>query len=464
MLTELRLQNFKAWRDTGPLRLAPLTVIFGTNSSGKSSLGHLLRALKQTVLMTDRKRSLHLGDDNALIDLGTYGDCIHGHDLSRPLQFELKWKTSTPLEVEDILDASRRYGGEELKLSAEIGATGTEQPETRQFTYQLFNDNQLVLTARNGRRDGKAFLECDPIRLVRAQGRKWDVEAPEKFYRFSDKTLSRYQNAEFLTDFVLETEQLLGNFYHLGPLRSPPQRVYAWSGDTPLDVGAQGQQTISAILAATQQGRSLNRGLNQRYQLFDAFIASWLKDLGIIHRFKVEQIAPGRKEYEAQIQIHKRAHWVKLTDVGFGVSQVLPALVQAFYSPPSAVMWMEQPEIHLHPRVQANLADAFISATKAREGGEDRDVQMIVESHSEHLLNRLQRRVAEGEVRPEEVAIYFVSRHGGAAHIEPLRLNEFGDIENWPDNFFGDDMEDITQRALAAARKRKAKKVQEARA
>ena len=426
-------------------------------------MGHLLKALKQTVLMTDRKRSLHLGDDNALIDLGTYADCVHGHDLARPLQFELKWNTGTPLVVEDVLDASLRYDGEALKLSAEIGSTDTHQPETRQFTYQLFNHDRLVLTARNGQRDGKAFLECDPLRLVRAQGRKWDVEAPEKFYRFSDKTLSRYQNAEFLTDFVLETEQLLGNFYHLGPLRSPPQRVYAWSGDTPLDVGAQGQQAISAILAATQQGRRLNRSPNQRYQPFDAFIAGWLKDLGIIHRFKVEQIAPGRKEYEVQIQIHKRAHWVKLTDVGFGVSQVLPALVQAFYSPPSAVMWMEQPEIHLHPRVQANLADAFISATRAREeGGGDRNVQLIVESHSEHLLNRLQRRVAEGDVKPEDVAIYFVSRQGSAAHMEPLRLNEFGDIENWPDDFFGDDMEDISQRALAAARKRKARKAQEA--
>ena len=71
MLTRLLIKNFKAWADTGEFRLAPLTVLFGTNSSGKSSLGHLLLALKQTALSTDRKRALHLGDENSLIDLGS---------------------------------------------------------------------------------------------------------------------------------------------------------------------------------------------------------------------------------------------------------------------------------------------------------------------------------------------------------------------------------------------------------
>lgn len=460
MLTELRLQNFKAWRDTGPMRLAPLTVIFGTNSSGKSSLGHLLLALKQTVLLTDRKRSLHLGDENSLIDLGTFEDCLYDHDLSRLMSFALSWRSREALELRDILDPGQVFRGDELTLAAEIAASKAKQPETRQFSYTLHQDDDEVLKARHGRHDGKAFLKCEPLRLVHAQGRNWGVESPEKFYRFSDKTLSRYQNAHFLTDFVLEAEYLLENFYYLGPLRSPPKRVYPWSGDTPPDVGGEGELTIPAILAAAQQGRQLNRGPKQKYQPFDAFIAGWLKSLGIIHEFKVEPIAEGRKEYEVLIQTHIGAPEVKLTDVGFGVSQILPALVQAFYAPPNSVLWMEQPEIHLHPRVQANLADAFISAIQAREDGENRNTQLIIESHSEHFLNRLQRRIAEGELTPDEVAIYFVTRKRHGAHLEPLSVNEYGDIENWPDDFFGEDMEDITQRALAAARKRRAQKAQ----
>lgn len=458
MLTELRLENFKAWRNTGPMRLAPLTVIFGTNSSGKSSLGHLLLALKQTMLLTDRKRSLHLGDDNSLIDLGTFEDCIYDHDLSSPLDVSLRWKARGDLVLKDILDSAATFKGDEITLKSKIVASKTGQPETCRFTYTLHQQGEGVLSAHHGRDNGKAYLECDPLRLVFAQGRKWSLDPPEKFYRFSDKTLSRYQNAHFLTDFVLETEQMLEHFYHLGPLRSPPKRVYPWSGDTPADVGAEGELTIPALLAATQQERKLNRGPNQKYQLFGSFIANWLKDLGVIDKFKVEPIAAGRKEYEVLIQVHSAAPWVKLTDVGFGISQILPALVQAFYAPPGSVLWMEQPEIHLHPRVQANLADVFISAIQAREDGENRNTQLIIESHSEHFLNRLQRRIAEGELGPSDVAIYFVSQKKGQAHLEPLTLNEYGDIENWPDDFFGDDMEDITQRALAAAKKRQAKK------
>lgn len=96
MLTSLRIQNFKAWKDTGSVRLAPLTVIFGTNSAGKSSLGHLLLALKQTALATDRRRALHLGDANTLIDLGTFSDCLYGHDLTSRLEFELAWDLPKP--------------------------------------------------------------------------------------------------------------------------------------------------------------------------------------------------------------------------------------------------------------------------------------------------------------------------------------------------------------------------------
>jgi predicted ATPase len=122
---------------------------------------------------------------------------------------------------------------------------------------------------------------------------------------------------------------------------------------------------------------------------------------------------------------------------------------------------MEQPEIHLHPSVQSHLADVFLSAIKATENGEPRNVQLVIESHSEHFLTRLQRRIAEQEVSVDDVAIYFTSQNkNGNARLEPLKMNVFGDIENWPEGFFGDEMEDITARTLAAARRRRELKKQ----
>lgn len=456
MLTHLHIKNFKAWKDTGPIRLAPLTVIFGANSAGKSSLGHLLLALQQTARSTDRKRALHLGDATSLIDLGTFVDCLHGHDPQQALFFDLAWTLPKPLEVRDPLQPSARYQGDRMRLAVTLSADKAQQPEVRALRYALASSKGDVLDVELARDEkGKLSLTSESYGFKMADGRKWPLEEPEKFYRLSDISMARYKNAGFLADFALATESMLERISYLGPLRNHPQRIYQWSGDTPASVGQKGEYTVAAILAAQSEGRMLNRGPKQAKRSFAEFIAAWLKDLGVIHDFSVRPVAEGRKEYEVLLKTHAKASEVKITDVGFGVSQVLPALVQAFYCPPHSTVWMEQPEIHLHPQVQAELADVFISATQARENGKAREVQLIIESHSEHFLNRLQRRVAEGKIEADQVAVYFCRREGEAAELEPLKLNMFGEIENWPENFFGDEMADIAGRTLAAIQRKK---------
>lgn len=455
MLTHLRIQNFKAWKDTGAIRLAPLTVIFGANSAGKSSLGHLLLALKQTVLSADRRRPLHLGDETSAVELGTFTECLHNHDLSQPLGFELGWQLPGKLEVRDPVSQTR-YIGDELCLTVSIKAGLNDQPRFQDLTFTLSMQKQERLAFNYRQSDRDRFeLSSDQFKFIRNTGRVWPLDAPDKFYRISDQSRARFQNAEFLSDFALQTEAALASLTYLGPLREYPKRIYSWSGETPESVGQKGEFAVSAILAATTRGRQLNRGPKKRQFPFDAFIAQWLHDLGIIEHFEVRAVAEGRKEYEVLVRTHLNGSEVKLTDVGFGVSQVLPALVQAFYAPSNSTVWMEQPEIHLHPQVQAELADVFIAAVQARENGKPRNAQLIVESHSEHFLNRLQRRVAEGVLGPDEVAIYFCRRTDSATELEPLRLNLFGEIENWPENFFGDEMADIAGRTLAAVKRKK---------
>jgi len=455
MLTSMRVANFKAWRDTGQIRLAPLTVIFGANSAGKSSLGHLLLALKQTALSSDRRGALQLGDTATLIDLGTFTDCLYNHDTTRALRLALTWSLPTGLEVRNPLQRGTLYAGDRLSLDATIGANAQGQPETQRLTYKLAAQGRPVLSVLHEKRDGKWQMDSDEYQFVPTEGRKWPLEGPEKFYRFSEVTQARFKNAGFLSDFALATEGVLRELSYLGPLREHPKRTYQWAGDAPEDVGQKGEFAVAAILAAQAQGRSLNRGHRKRLRGFADFVAAWLADMGVISQFTVKPVAEGRKEYEVLLKTYPAAPEVKITDVGFGVSQVLPALVQAFYSPPNSVVWMEQPEIHLHPSVQSTLADVFVSAIQSYEGGEPRNVQLIVESHSEHFLNRLQRRVAEGVLAPEDVAIYFCNkRASGQAELEPLRLNLFGEIENWPENFFGDEMEDLTARTVAAMKRR----------
>ena len=456
MLTSLHIKNFKAWKDTGHIRLAPLTVIFGANSAGKSSLGHLLLALKQTVWSADRKRALHLGDESSLVDLGTFAECLHNHDLTSALEFELGWEIpGKELEVRDSLSA-QKFAGDELRLAVTLSADAKEQPRVDKLSYRLLHnsENQLGVSYLRDEKN-KLDISSSEYKFVRNTGRSWPLDDPDKFYRISDQSRARFQNAEFLSDFSLRTEAALNSIYYLGPLRDHPKRIYSWSGETPESVGTRGESAIASILAASAQNRKLNRGWKKPLTRFDEFIAKWLKDLGIIDSFAVKPVADGRKEYEVIVKTHAAGSDVKITDVGFGVSQVLPALVQAFYCPPNSTIWMEQPEIHLHPQVQAELADVFISATQAGENGKARHVQLIVESHSEHFLNRLQRRVAEGDLAPEDVAVYFCRRTDSATELEPLRLNMFGEIENWPENFFGDEMADIAGRTLAAMHRKR---------
>lgn len=457
MLTELRIKNFKAWQDTGSLRMAPLTVIFGANSAGKSSLGHLLLGLKQTVLMTDRRRALHLGDSHSPIDLGSFTDCLHGHDLSAKLEFSLGWKLPQKIDLCNPLSAAETYHGDNINLHSILRADAKGLPTLESFTFTLNGDDTVAaLVVKHGVDDsGQPYVHANPLTLMANQGRELPLALPEKFYRFADVTLARYQNASFLTQLSLEVEHLLAGLIYLGPLREPPKRTYSWSGDTVADVGSRGEFAVSALLAATQEGRLLQLEADGIAHSFDELIAQWLHRLGIIQSFAVRPIAAGRKEYEVLIKTHKNAPEVKLTDVGFGISQVLPALVQAFYAPPYSTVWMEQPEVHLHPQVQAELADVFITAIQARENGQLRHVQLVVESHSEHFLLRLQRRIAEGAVSPDDVAVYFANHTERGLDLEALRLNAYGEIENWPDNFFGDDMGELAARTSAAIKRRK---------
>lgn len=457
MLSHLRIRNFKAWQDTGPVQLAPLTVIFGANSSGKSSLGHLLLALQQTARSSDRRRALHLGNADSLVDLGTFLDCLHGHDASRQLEFELGWQLPQAMALLDPLAPRQMYEGNALHLAVALAAGAWQQPELRSLSYRLQQDGNDVLDVLLQRQEGSEFaLTSEHYKFAFHQGKEGSLEPPEKFYRLADACLARLKNAGFMADFALATESLLDRLAYVGPLRKQPQRIYSWSGETPENVGTEGEFTVPALLAAQHQGRVLSTLPGTAEQPFAQVLAGWLQRLGIIHDFSVQALAAGRKEYEVLVRTHPAAPPVPLTDVGFGVSQVLPVLVQAFYAAPQSTVWIEQPEVHLHAQVQAELADACIAAVQACENGQPRQVQLIIESHSEHFLNRLQRRIAEGGIAASEVAVYFCRRTGAATELDPLRLNEFGEIENWPENFFGDEMADIAGRTLAAMQRRKA--------
>lgn len=453
MLKKISIKNFKAWESL-VITLGQVTGIFGTNSSGKSSLIHMLLMLKQTKNNSDRSIALDFGSQEKLADLGTYRDVVFNHDISRDISWKLQWNLSKELKINDIEKSSISvlFRGQDISLSSAVGFKD-KLLEVKQLSYE-FDQTHFSIEKKNetsSEIELKAKSENNRFSFVRTQGRMWKLPKPVKNYLFPDKAKTYYKNAYFLSQFEAEFETVMDSIYYLGPLRDYPKRSYQWSGTSPSDVGMRGELTVNAILAATLKGEQRNLGKGKRYKPFEAMIAYWLKELGLIYSFKVEELAPNSNYYKTVVKKEKGSTEVGLTDVGFGVSQILPVIVLLYYVPEGSTVLLEQPEIHLHPAVQSQLADLILTVAHTR------NIQVIVESHSEHFMRRMQRRVAEGTVNSAVLKLYFFSIKNGKAQHDELQLDQYGAIHNWPENFFGNEMEEIAETRKAALLKRKKK-------
>lgn len=439
MLKRLKLRNFKSWREAD-VTFGRITGLFGTNSSGKSSLAQFLLLLKQSKESNDLAATLDL--NGRFVRLGTAADAIHAHNKDCEIDFELSFDPEERVLAPSSILRDEVTSSKDLAVRASVevhrGAFRSRMLAYRigeaEFTMKRIEGNKFDLAAKTPDSD---------FSFIRTKGRPWKLPSPVKTYGFPDQMRTYFQNSEFLSNLEWTFEDELDKLYYLGPLRDHPQRDYLWAGSRPDDVGAKGERTVDAILAAQAAKMKQNLGWRRHHHTFSYIIAYWLRKLGLIADFWVEEIAEGSNRWQAKVKTVQSGPEVMLTDVGFGVSQVLPVIVLLHYVPKGSTVILEQPEIHLHPLAQAELADVIIHAATHRK------VQVILESHSEHLLLRLQRRIAEEKIDSNDMVLYFCNMHGGASRVERLKLNEFGSILNWPDRFMGDAFMETAKAELA---------------
>lgn len=452
MFTHIRAQNFKSWQDTGPVDLSRLTIFFGTNSSGKTSLLQTLLLMKQTTTSSDRRQVLNLGDEGSPLQMGL-GDAMFNQDVNRELDLQFSWSRPEraqgevePLAFHDPLDPDRLlFEAWDVRFSTSLSVINN-QLRVEGIDY-VTGPADVRLSRVKGRRQRKtseyklgSTINGKDNYLMRVQGRAWGLPPPVKCYGFPDEVFAYYKNSSYLSDLELDLErQFSERLFYLGPLRKSPSRRYSWQGSTPSDVGVAGERAVEALLASqarrnprTNTRRFDRRGYAIRRITVEEHVAAWMKELDLLESFDVKQLAEGIDIYRVMVQRHRGSSLVSLADVGFGVSQVLPVLVLLAYVPEGSTVVLEQPELHLHPAVHAGLADIIIEVAAIRK------VQVIVESHSEHLLRRLQRRVAEGKVKTDDIALYFCEYKNGESGLDRLDLSALGQIRNWPDGFFGD--------------------------
>ena len=240
MLDKLRVQNFKGWKDTGEIKMAPITLFFGTNSSGKSSIGQFLMMLKQTIELPDRKTVFYAGGQNSAVQLGSFREMVFRRDQKNQITFDYEWSLPETLTIEDSL-SEEIYNANSIRFFGTVGLKN-KAIQVLDFNYILCKENKKSLSIGLTRKRGKYEYElsAEPNFLLRRHQRHWGIKNIIRFYGFPDEVSRYYQNADFVQDINLEHERLFSSISYLGPLRNEAKRLYAWGGGAPGSVGFSG--------------------------------------------------------------------------------------------------------------------------------------------------------------------------------------------------------------------------------
>ena len=227
MLKRMHLSNFKAWQQA-EISFGRITGIFGTNSSGKSSLLQLLLLLKQTKNATDRGLVLDFGSSTDLVNLGTFTDAVHLHDKQKNMTWTLEWSLPDSLTIDEPMQVPRQgmLKSDIIETTCEIGLR-QDRLSSHRLEYRFGGANfRLVHGGKN-----KYNLETQntEFQFRRNIGRAWPLSSPIKTHVFPDDVRHFYQNTDFLWDFVLKYEALMDSIFYLGCARRSPGKEEAMS-------------------------------------------------------------------------------------------------------------------------------------------------------------------------------------------------------------------------------------------
>jgi hypothetical protein len=481
MIKGFAVHNFRSFRDSGRISLDPLTCLVGRNSSGKSSILHALMLLRQSneyPALGARVPQLNL--NGPLIEAGDYKDVISGHNPELPLGFVFYLSLPAPTRAQHEesqtslveLDIPRPYERERLMygwryrhfhLRGELPTSARDVIIELQFLPQPpFGPtlSRLVVDVPNV---GKAtFVRTSAGQRVQHWRSYFEGMPPKSldlvfprasFFPFLNirrtrlagkigLNLRRFANITHLG--LGEINEFLTESKMVGPFRTPPARRYSFTGFGAVDTGVTGQRAVDLLIT--------ERLLGQPGEHLRTALSFWLKRLGLAKSIDVKNLARRSNIFEVLISGAGGVPTANFADVGFGISQVLPVLVQGFLVRRGGTFVVQQPELHLHPDAQAGLADFFLYL--ASQG-----INSIVETHSEYFLLRLRRRLAERtkpyliglplelseRSRPpsrKDVSILHVSQTSTGGKLKSISIDKAFQFQDMPKGFMDQAIED----------------------
>jgi predicted ATPase len=424
VFSSIRLKNFKAYRDSKKIPLKPLTFIVGANNSGKSSLLHAILLLAQTLEDSTSKQALVTS--GTYVDLGGYFDIIWGGQETTKRSFGI--------------DLSMYEQGVESRYAFGNQKKGSPKPTdlSTSFVFNAEKNAIVVSSAKIGgqdtqfvalRRSGAGYTASN-IKSKRIRDRlthflrhflpSLQLTGLARRRQMEDDLFNAYFQAE---EGWYAWSVEFGRVAHVAPLRQPVPRFGILGKSLTSELGPGGENLLRVLRASDEESESEERLASE--------VSRWIGDnFKMLKSLELVEVDAAGTILALLGDERNGFSKINLANMGEGLSQLLPIVARVLTTPRYGSLLIEQPELHLHPAAQADLADLFIS------GAEKADRQYIVETHSEHLLLRLRRRIAEGDVDPEDVAVLYVEREGSESSVRALDLDESGHFDDWPKGFF----------------------------
>ena len=431
------IENFRCFGERQTVRLAPLTLLVGENSTGKTSFLALIRAL------ADLGYGLRLPDfKEAPYDMGSYDDVVHRsrRDKGIPGHFDASFKTARYAEGGDEpFEFSFRFS--KYESVPHPVASCYSRGQTR--ILESINDSRdkgLTVSTKRGAWDLQPSDET-ARRLGRDATLNWltmwsevgQVD-PSEFAPHADGPSMSSKDREEIGSLAFDLmHQHVSRPRAGAPIRSQPRRTYDYARPT---YDPEGEHIPNLLASFAAQDSELWSEIQEYLETFG--VASGLFDEIRIKRF-------GTDSEPFQLQVRKnlkrrKGLWRNIKDVGYGVSQVLPVVTEiAFHREPDVfllereMLLFQQPEVHLHPRAQAELGTLLSSFAV----GHERQQRYLVETHSDHLINRVRMDVRDcvNGLTPGDVVVLYFERRDFDVKIHEITFDELGNLNGAPPSY-----------------------------
>lgn len=458
MIRSFRLRNFKAFEDTGDIGLKPLTVLAGVNSGGKSSILQGLLLLKQTLDQEPRGGDLNLG--GPLVEASSLRDLTHGKPPLNQCEigFSFLLDFTIPKKVTEEYFPDFEWPGSDEEMPIQTAIDYTFGFKTHRSGKKCIIVTECRVAPRLGSgtdaemllqlRKGHFKVRMRGCRLPQMYRKKAFVDAwgysmipyflvPKPPQSDGGDKAEREPMALpslFRAQLASLERSLTSDIVYLGPLREEPRRAYLRSSSGIPGIGRKGENAAQILwLEKDEEIEYVPVGASEpvKTRLIDA-VCDVFGTMGLSASLSVSAEKSMFYQVLLDIATPRGKGDVTIADVGFGVSQLLPIVMVGLRSDPGDLLVFEQPEIHLHPMLQANLADFLIALT--RQGK-----RILLETHSDHIIHRLRRRAAEdaADQLKDQISILFVrpGTGSGGSLVEPLTVDQYGQISNWPPDF-----------------------------